>query len=272
VEADRSKSERGRSGRPTRLSHPLSPADFASLTEAATALGSSVPRLALALTAITIARLYGVNDIVVGTPAHNRATPAAKRSIDLAMTVMPFRMTFEHDVALTKLVKEIAAKQMADRRRSRFPFVSLARPNAQPGAGHAVYDVIFNYIPAMEPVSLGGAQVSFDNYSAGFYPPLAVDIRETNNGGALLTVTFDHGLIAVEDGARLARCLQFLLTNPVDLGQHTAASIPLVSDSERRHLLIELNDNDMPIPADATLASLCASQAGRTPDAIAAIC
>ena len=265
VEVDRAKSERGRSGRPTRLSHSISPQAFARLKQAATSLGSTVPRLALALTTVGISRLYGVQDIVIGTPMHNRATPAAKRSIDLAMTVMPFRMTVENDVTMTKLLKDIASRQMADRRRSRFPFASLVR------AGQAVFDVMFNYIPAMEPVSLGEAQVTYSNYSAGFYHPLAIDIREMD-AGAVLTVTFDQGLIAVDDGVRLARCLQFLLTSAADLQQHTAAAIPLVDDGERHHQLVELNDNDMPVPSDATLASLCAAQAQRTPDAIAVTC
>jgi len=270
VEVDRSKSERGKSGRPSRLSHVLPPQDFARLNQAATALGSSVARLALALSYIGISRLYGVNDIVIGTPSHNRT--AAKRSIDLAMTVMPFRMAFDSDVAIVKLLKDTATKQMADRRRNRFPFTTLSRPNAQPGTGHAIFDVMFNYIPAMAPVSVGGAQVTYTNYSAGFYYPLAIDIRETNDGGAVLTLTFDQGLIAADDGARLARCLQFLLTNPADLQQYTAASLPLVSASERHHQLVELNDNDALVPSDATLASICAAQALRTPGRIAVTC
>jgi len=273
VEIDRGKSERGRSGRPERVCHPISHEDFGHLKEAAAALGSSVPRLALALTYAGISRLYGVNDVVIGTPMHNRSMQAAKRSIDLAMTVMPFRMTFDHDITVAKMLKDIASKQMADRRRSRFPFASLVRSNTQPGAGQAVFDVIFNYIPAMEPISLGGAQVTYSNYSAGFYPPIAIDIRENNDGlGAVLTVTFDQGLIAVDDGIRLARCLQVLLTSSVDLSQQTIGTLPLVNDSERHHLLVELNDNDAFVPPDATLASLCAAQARHTPDAIAVTC
>jgi enterobactin synthetase component F len=264
VESDRGASERGRSGRPLRLSHPISPEAFTRLKDAATVLGSSVPRLALALTYIGLSRLYGVTDIVIGTPMHNRATPGAKQSIDLAMTVMPFRMTFQGDITMAKLLKDIASKQMADRRRSRFPFASFGR-------SLPIYDVMFNYIPAMEPVSLGQARVTHSNYSAGFYSPLTIDLRETD-GGAILTVVVDQGLIAPSDGARLAQCLQFLLTNPIAFEKHTIVTIPLVSDCERRHLLVELNDNDMPIPSHATLASLCAAQAERTPDAIAATC
>jgi len=265
VEIDRSKSARGRSGCPLRASHPISPDAFAHLKEAAASLGSTVPRLALALTYIGLSRLYDASDIVIGTPMHNRASPATKGAIDLAMTVMPFRMTVENDVPIAKLLKDIASKQMADRRRSRFPFASLGR------AGNAVFDVIFNYIPAMEPISLGGAQVVYRNYSAGFYHPLAIDIRETRDG-AVLTVTFDQGLVEADDGSRLARCLHFLLTNPEDRQQHTAATIPLMSEQERDHLLSELNDTCVPVASDATLASLCAAQARRLPDAIAVTC
>jgi enterobactin synthetase component F len=271
VDSDRGKTERGRSGRPARVSHSLSPGDFARLKGAAASLGSSVPRLALALTSIAISRLYGRNDIVIGTPTHNRITRSAKQSIDLSMTVMPFRMNFAGTDTIARLVEDIALSLTADREHGRFSFASLARPNMQSGTG--LYDVIFNYIPAMEPISLASAEVVRVNYSAGFYAPLTIDIRETpSDGGAILTVTFDHGLIERDDGVRLARCLQFLLTSPADLQQHTVATLPLVSEAERHHQLVELNDNDVAIPADATLASICADQARRTPDAVAATC
>ena len=273
VEADRGKSERGRSGRSRRISHTIAPEEFARLQQAAASVEASVPRLVLALAYVCIARLYGVNDIVIGTPSHNRSTPAAKRSIALAMTAMPFRMAFASDATITGMLKDIASLQMADRRRSRFPFASLLRPNGHREASQGVFDVIVNYIPAMEPVALGGAQVMRSNYSAGFYLPLVIDLRETNDGlGAKLTVAFDPGLVEAEDGARLARCFHFLLTNRADLSRHTIANLPIISDQERRHLLVELNDNDVPVPPDATLASLCAAQARRTPDALAATC
>jgi enterobactin synthetase component F len=272
VDADRGKSERGLSGRPMRVSHAIASQDFARLQQSATALGSSVPRLVLALAYVAIARLYGVGDIIIGTPGHNRSSQAAKRSMSLAMTVMPFRMQFESTATIAQMLKEIAALQMAARRHGRFPFASLTRSGGQGEAGQGIFDVIVNYIPAMEPVSLGGTNVTYTNYSAGFYPPWAIDVRETHDGlGAELTVVFDHGLIDAGDGARLARCLHFLLISPVDLAQ-TIGTIPIMSAQDRHHLLVELNDNDVPTQTDATLASLCESQAERTPDAIAVNC
>lgn len=272
VDADRNRSERGRSGRSRRQSQEITAEEFARLKQAAADLGTSVPRLTLALTAIAVARLHGVTDLVIGTPLHNRGTQAAKRSIDLAMTVMPFRMTFESQTGIAALVKDIATKQLADLRRSRFPFASLTRPDGRREAGHGVFDVIFNYIPAMGAVCLGDAEVVYNNYSAGFYLPWAIDLRETQDSqAAILTVAFDPGLIEAGDGARLAKCIHFLLTNPVALEEQTAGSIPIISDRDRHHLLVELNDTDHPLPADATLASLCAAQAERTPDAVAVI-
>jgi enterobactin synthetase component F len=264
LDADRSQTERSRSGRPHSLTQSISPADFARLTEAAAALGSSVPRLALALSYIAIARLYDTTDIVIGTPSHNRATQAAKHAIDLAMTVMPFRMRFESGVTVTEMLKDIASQQAADRRRGRFPFASLAR-------GQGLFDVVFNYIPAMEPVFLNGAPVTYAHYSGGFSHPLSIDIRE-NDQGAQLAVIFDPGLVEAGDGERLAKCLYFLLTDHAGLSQHTIGTLPLVSEAERHHLLVGLNDNDVALPKDATLASLCADQAARTPDAVAITC
>ena len=273
IDADRSKSERTQSGRSQRIFYDIGPETFSRLKMAAAAAGGSVPRMTLALTYVALSRLYGTSDIVVGFPFHNRTTEAAKRSIDLQMTVMPFRMAFDSEMTTAELLKKIAASQVSDRRHGKFPFVSLGRMAARHEAGSSLFDVIVNYIPATGTISLGEARVANNHFSDGFYTPLSVGMRETHDGmAAKLTIAFDPGLVEREDGERLAKCLHFLLTNPIDLSQQVIGKIPIISDTERHHLLIELNDNDVTLPADATLASLCALQSERTPHAIAVTC
>jgi len=273
IDADRSKSERARSGRPQRIYYDIGPEEFAHLKKAAATLSGSVPRMALALTYVALSRLYGLNDIVVGFPFHNRTTEASKQSIDLQMTVMPYRMTFGAEMTLAEMLKKIAALLVADRRHGRFPFVSLVRMAARRELGSSLFDIILNYIPATGTVSLGEARVANNHFSDGFYTPLAVGIRETHDGtAAKLTIAFDPGLVERSDGERLAKCLHFLLTNPIDFSRQTIGTVPIIDDQERHHLLVELNNTDMPLPAGATLASLCQRQAERTPDAIAVTC
>jgi enterobactin synthetase component F len=270
VDADRSRTERIRSGRSQSITFDIAPDAFSHLKATVTALGTSVPRLALALTYVAVSRLYGATDVVIGFPLHNRATETSKRSIDLSMTVMPFRVNLDSELTIAKLLKKIGAMLVADRRHSRFPFSSLSHLTGQGQAGQSLFDIMVNYIPAMGDISLGGARISYNNYSAGFYSPWAIDIRETHDGqGAKLTVAFDPGLIEFDAAARLAKSLNFLLTSPIDFARHTIGNVPIISNEERHHLLVELNCHDVPVPADATLVSLCASQADRTPDAVA---
>ncbi|HET7085327.1 MAG TPA: amino acid adenylation domain-containing protein [Rhizomicrobium sp.] len=258
---------RGNPERSESISHDIAQEDFARLKSAAAAIGSSAPRMALAMAYVAISRLYGVTDILMGYPLP-RTGRTSTQSVDRPMTVMPFRMNFEHGLTLADFLKTMAATLATDRRHSKLPAKSLRPLTGQQDAGGYFFDAVVQYIPAADDRATGGAE---SGARSGQPPaPFLIGIRETpGSQGAELTVTFNPEWIDRDDAARLAGCLYFLLVNPIDLQSQTIGKIPLISDGARHYLLAELNDTNVPVPADATLASLCALQAGRIPDSVA---
>src|SRR5262249_22058787 len=126
---------------------------------------------------------------------------------------------------------------------------------------------------APPPLPLEGVTVRYETYSGGFFSPWTIDVRETHDGrGAKVAVVYDPGLIATGAAARVMRCLRNLLSYSIRDGAQPLCKLPLVDEQERRRLLVTLNDNAMPLPAEATLATLCSQQAERTPDAVAVTC
>jgi non-ribosomal peptide synthetase component F len=78
---------------------------------------------------------------------------------------------------------------------------------------------------------------------------------------------FDHGTIE-----RLAGHLETLLAGIVASPDSRLSELPLLSESERRQLLIEWNATATEYPRDRCVHELFAEQAARTPDAVAVIC
>ena len=81
------------------------------------------------------------------------------------------------------------------------------------------------------------------------------------------TELFERGTIQ-----RLASHLQNLLAGVVaDAGQRLA-QLPLMSQAERRQMLVDWNDTGRPYPADAAVHTRVERQARRTPEALALVC
>ena len=92
------------------------------------------------------------------------------------------------------------------------------------------------------------------------------------NSGARVLIDYDPGLIEAAEARRLSHCLLFLLKNGVEDRGQPVGRLGLMAESERQHLLRAAAGTAVVLPQEATLASLCAEQAARTPVGTAVIC
>jgi non-ribosomal peptide synthetase component F len=99
---------------------------------------------------------------------------------------------------------------------------------------------------------------------------LSVSLRESGSGlhgfVEYATDLFDRSTIE-----RLAGHYERLLAGIVAAPESRVCDLPLLSDGERRRLVVEWNDTSASYPRDKCLHELFAEQASRTPDAVAAV-
>ena len=86
-----------------------------------------------------------------------------------------------------------------------------------------------------------------------------------------VTIDTDPGLISADMANRLASCLETLLQRGMDDPACPLAALPIMPEATRVELLHLAAGETVALPQDATLATLCAAQAERTPEAIALI-
>ena len=272
IHADRSNSERAKSGCPRDHVFSIAPDAYERLQKFAAAQGSSLARIALALSYVAFTRFHGVSDLVLGFPFHNRTTELAKRSIGLFMQVVPFRFSIGADATFRTMLREMSTVLSEDRRHSRFPLSSIPISGSG-GSRRGALDVVVNYVPAPPKFHLSDAAIRYENYTAGFFSPWAVDFREKGDGeGATLSIVFDPGLLTDHVAAQVSRCLHFLLTDGLPDADQPIGKIAIVTPDEQERLLAGRNEAFVALEEGATLASLCAEQAKRTPNATAVIC
>lgn len=274
LETHRRHSERGRSGCHARTGFTLRRADFERLERAARAVGSSPFRAVIALTYAAFAALYDRAGFVMGLELANRSTPSEKRMVGLLARPLPQLLRFDPDTPVREVLRELDQARVRDYPHRRFPLQELISAlGITRAGGYGLFDVIVNFIPASYEFAFEKEPVELANLSYGFPAPWMVTIADTGLGRDLdVAIDTDPGLISAESAARLAACLENLLTHGLDEMDRPVAQLPLLATRERERLLRLVQGPAVPLPATQTLTTLCASQAQRTPDAIAIRC
>ena len=274
LETNRENTERGKSGRGARISFSLKRADFVRLETAARALGSSAFRAIIALTYVAFSRLYDRSDIALGIELAYRPDAKTKDVIGLLSRPLPLSLTFDPTVTVADIMRQLDERRIRDYPHRHFPIQDLIKSLGITRKGyHGLFDVIVNYIPLPYDFAFEDRPVEHTNLSHGLSVPWLVTIEDPGLSRDLdVTIDTDPGLISTDTATRLASAIETLLLHGMeDLGC-PLASLPIMPEATGERIRGFGAGETVPVPEDATLATLCASQAERTPNAIALIC
>jgi len=272
-EAKRQNTERAKSGRHARNTFRLKRADFTRLDRAASALGSSAFRAIIALTFAAFARLYDRYDIVLGLELANRSDERTKQTIGFVARPLPMLLTLAPAMSLADAMAEIEETRVRNYPHRHFPIQELARELGITRKGHhGLFDIIVNYIPAAYDFRFEDCPVDITNLSYGFSSPWAVTIADTGSTRDLdVSIDTDPGLIPADMAARLATSLEVLLLQGFEDPARPLGALTIMPEATRQQVLGFAAGATVSLPAEATLATLCAAWAERTPDAVALI-
>jgi amino acid adenylation domain-containing protein len=274
IESNRQDTERAKSGCAARTQFKLKRADFTRLDTAARALGSSPARAIIALTYAAFARLYNRSDIVLGVELAFRPDARAKQTIELLARPLPMLLTLDRDTTIADAVRHIDEIRAQNYPHRHFPLQELIRDLGITRKGHyGLFDIIVNYVPGAYDFAFEELPVEFNNLSNGFTVPWMVTMVDTGLGRDLdVSIDTDPGLIPTDTAARLAFYVETLLLRGMDDPACPIASLPIMPVATRAQVLGFSAGKNVALPETETLATLCAAQAERTPDAVALIC
>ncbi|WP_234104643.1 non-ribosomal peptide synthetase, partial [Streptomyces venezuelae] len=213
--------------------------------------------------------LTGSRDVLFGTTVSGRTTEVAglDTAVGLFINTVPARVTLRPEETLTELLRRVQDEHAALLDHQHLGLADIQRT----AGGGELFDtlVVFeNYPSGGDTGSEGPLFTGAEVYDAVHYP-LALVVEPADAG---LLLRFKH------DAARLDQVTVAVLANRFTALLRTVAAEPgrlvartdLLSAREREHLA-ELNATAHPVPEDATLASLFAAQAARTPHAPAVV-
>ena len=274
LETSRQNTERAKSGVHARIEFTFKRADFTRMEEGARASGSTAFRAIIALIYTAFARLYDRSDLVFGVELAHRSDAKARQVIGLMARPLPMEIAIDRNTSIADAMRHIDDLRAQNYPHRNFPIQELVRELGIVRKGqHGLFDVIVNYIPSAYDFSFEDSPIGLKTLSNGFPAPWLVTITDPGLARDLdVTIDTDPGLISPEMAARLASYVENLLLHGLDNPDCPLAQLPIMPEVERAQVQALAEGDNVALPKDQTLTTLCAAQAERTPDAVALIC
>ncbi|MDI3288328.1 non-ribosomal peptide synthetase [Polyangium sp. 15x6] len=226
--------------------------------------------IAEAALALVLGRYLGTNDVIFGVTVAGRPYELAgvEAMVGLFINTLPLRLSWRADAPVSAL---LAATHEAAQRLGQHEHDALAHVQRSCGAGGGLFEVLFVF----ENYPLDR---SFLDETTGLR---VVDVSSRERTNYPLTIAVLPGeelsLRAIYDVGRLgegfgeailghlARALAALAASPGS----RVCDLALVSEEERRRVLVEWNQTDAEYPRDAALGAVFSAEARKHPHATA---
>ena len=217
-------------------------------------------------------RYTGQEDILVGTPIANRNRPEIEGLIGFFVNTLVMRTDLSGDPTFRVLLRRVQDMAFGAYAHQDLPFERLVEElNPERDLSRTpIFQVMFSLLnKAASPLELRGLEPSwleFQDGAARF--DLSLNVEETAQGLAgswsYNTDLFDEATVV-----RMAEHFETLLEGIASDPDQRLHALPLLSDRERKQLLVDWNDTRVEYPINAGIHELVEAQVKRTPRAVA---
>jgi amino acid adenylation domain-containing protein len=221
---------------------------------------------------VLLHRYTGEEDIVVGTPIAGRTMSETEDLIGLFINTLALRSNLSGDPSFVELLDRVKETALGAYAHQDLPFERLVK-ELQPDrtlAQNPLFQVMFvlqsEDIPALQLPGLTANHFRIDNIRANF--DLTLDIVE-RDGQLVCLFESNADLFEAETVERMMGHFQTLLVGIVANPEQRIAQLPLLTEGERRQLLVEWNDTRTDYPAHRCIQELFEQQVESTPYATA---
>jgi hypothetical protein len=253
---------------PIKISAPLTRA----LYDLSRREGATLFMTLLAGFQLLLHRYTGQDDIVVGSPVANRGRRELEALIGLFVNTLALRVDLSGEPSFPELIRRVRESCLNGYARQDVPFekvVAALRPVRELNR-HPLFQAMFvlQNTPRSRraPAGLRLETVEVDN--AGSQLDLSLYLSE-RDGKLIGYLEYASELFDPVTIARMAGHFATLLESATAHPRHSIATLPLLSETEQRQLLIDWNRTAAKFPADRCIHELFESRAERKPDAVA---
>lgn len=221
---------------------------------------------------ILLYRYSGQEDVLIGTAAAGREHPDVQRLMGVFINTVVMRTGLQGDPSFLDLLKRVREVTLGAQEHQEVPFEYVVRA-LQPGrerGQNPLFQVLFMLEPA-PPAHLSGWTLTHLDIDPGVAKFDLSLILEDRPEGFLCCFEYSTDLFDEETIARMAGHWQTLLESIVSQPEQRLSQLAMLTEQERRQLLLEWNKIQTSLPPTSRVHTLFEQQVERDPDAVAVI-
>jgi len=218
-------------------------------------------------------RLSGQRDVVIGTPVANRQHTEIEALIGFFVNTLALRVVLEDDPCVAQLLEQVKATTLSAYAHQDLPFEQVVEAVKPPRSmSHSpIFQVMLalNNTPKGDALTLPGLCLSpVTRPSTTTQFDLTLSLTEVDD---VIVGSLDYAsdLFDAATVERWAGHLQVLLNGMVADDQQRISRLPILTQAEIGHIIVDWNDTEADYAQDSGIHQLFEQQAEQTPDAIA---
>nr|QEO74167.1 AMP-dependent synthetase and ligase [uncultured bacterium] len=221
-----------------------------------------------------LSRYSGAADVAVGIPIAGRSHPEVEPLIGFFVNTLVLRTDLSGDPSFSELVRRVRDVALGAYAHQDLPFEKLVEElQPQRSLSHTpLFQVMLSLDNTAEgSLKLGGAtaeRVPLDFNAAKF--DLQLGLIESG-GGLVADLQYSTDLFERATVERMAAHLQNVLKAIATDPDRALSEVDLLSEAERHHLVVELNDTAAGYPDTSLVHELFEARVEETPDAVAVV-
>ncbi|MBD2208320.1 amino acid adenylation domain-containing protein [Nostoc linckia FACHB-104] len=223
---------------------------------------------------VLLHRYTGLEDIIIGSPIANRNRAEFEGLIGFFVNTLVLRTYLSDDPTFAELLSRVRESTLSAYAHQDLPFDLLVEElQPQRNLSHTpLFQVMFVLQNApMSEVKLSGLTVeplASESGNAKFDLTL---LAEETNSEIRVSWEYNTDLFDAETITRMAEHFQTLLRGIIANPQQRVTELPLLTQNEQHHLLVDSNNTQAEYNFDKCIHQLFAEQVERTPNAVAVI-
>ncbi len=223
---------------------------------------------------VMLRRYSGQGDIVVGSPIANRNRIEIEHLIGFFVNSLVMRTDLSGNPTFCQLVRRVRNVALEAYQNQDIPFEHLVeelRPERDLSR-NPIFQILFAvHESGMENLELPGIEVTrFERGQATTRLDLEVHVFRSGES-ATVTFLYNTDLFDRSTIERMARQYERLLEDIIANPERTIDDLRLMSDADRRRVLVELNDSAASYAESCCVHEFIEAQAERDPEAVAVI-
>jgi len=224
---------------------------------------------------VLLSRYSGQQDIVIGTPIAGRNRGEVEKLIGLFVNTLVLRTDLSGTPSFQELLGRVREVAMGAYARQDVPFEKLVEElkPIRDLSRHPLFQVmlVLQNVPVSETqiADLRTIPIGIDTHSARF--DLSVVAAESAEG-LRVSITYNTALFESQTIQRMLGHYQQVLKAAISDPTQTVGRMPLLTDEELHHIVVEWNEGHVELPQGCFVMNLIEQQVQKTPNALAVVC